>query len=920
MDVQAFVDAIRDEWQAAEPVFVSNNQMKYYWKSGTVKLVKHWHWSIVYSRTFLELLPQRQRAICLGKLKSIHGPNMETAEFGSLPWIEMLFLVVVDILPIGDLNTYENGEFVFDFWVGLGPVPNDVYKRYKDKEIPIFSERANRELARYRDVENRWTKTFIAFYKKFQGQVFDIYLIVSPKNPTLPQYRLKKSLAIAPDQRVFLAEDIRTKTPRVVKWEQGMDSGLASWDYARKSGVDTLDFDTSYAISKGHPVLVMELLQKINGSDDMRKMLVDVLSQLQSLHRAGIVHADLKLDNIMKRPGEVIKYFIIDYDSISRKPFKGIDNALFRRTYSPVWTSQIRGGNDNPTSYRYDLEELFYAVVELGKLKRFYEGAPVDIRFPDYLDSETLWKNGFTRDQIIRSTHQSKIPGERELSKLWLMIMNLPERLPFAEIDHTRLIQFVLSTSKQNPSMKSAHVCSVCTSATFNPTHLRDEEGQTVAVCGLRCAGVANPETHGQKALEFHQANRKLRSDAPPSINELQTRDITHMLDAHLIAGPRFSRMMLLQPDAFESKFKLLIVEGSLNGMRDILFASETLTCRGKNFRGYLDHAIPRTNLGFLLMDRKTEDVLAFAILKKREDIPVAVLSLICGKSGNGVTYFGLILHGMVAEYLLRIGVREIVLSASSPRNASYYEYLGYRQAYVDKYQRIIAQTEDGFTMVLEDIPNSNLMKIFPEKLKKTLANMPLKGQLRDSSPWQSISRFFKFELTSNKETSLREFSFAFRGGKEVNQKTFERLNWIARFRLNKEDSLTWYAFAGAKEHPEGWIEIFPLGEWTLDIGDNEFSPDLIPVAILMLLRALKKRGFKNAFCVESDNSDLLIRTGFTVVDPPANLIVPTSKDLYAISLDADLKALTMQAIEHSNQIVEHYTTSETTIDDFVEH
>jgi hypothetical protein len=517
--MEDFLDRIRTEWQDAKAATFSSSKLRdryREWALRKLPLVNHWHWSVAYKRSFLEIFNSTMRIECFELMKGI---SLEGAEFGNNLWMAELFFVIPFRFPVGDLTgASEKSKNQEPFYVSLGMPPPDVYEQYKGKDIPVFTDDANRRLRSKSDKANTWRKFFRAYYAEYMKRVADIYLIVDPKDENAPRYRIVRSLAIAPDQRVFLVENIADRSQRVVKWEEFTSEALSIWTKVRNTGVKMLDFSTQYRLDVKQRVLLMETLSKIDHTDDIYKLLVEILQQLETLHRAGIVHADLKLDNIMKRVTDTTEYFIIDYDSVSYVPMRGVDNALIRKSYSPFWASQIAGDGDHPTSYRYDLEELFYAAGDLAKIKRRVKMGPRFV-MDERADAETRWRANYEMQRLVRDTHLSEIIGDAYLTELFRKIMNCPERLPFSEINHGRLIDYV-EAGMSKPSIQSVVPCGVCFAPSTSTFLHANEDGESIKVCSQRCATVLNPN---QQMLAYHEAARCYRPrrgcivcDAPP--------------------------------------------------------------------------------------------------------------------------------------------------------------------------------------------------------------------------------------------------------------------------------------------------------------------------------------------------------------------------------------------------------------------
>lgn len=402
----------------------------------------HWHWDVVTCRTLVELANAKLRQKIFISMRE----DYDTLMFGSPEWINAAAQALNLELPLFSLNTSH------PFWVTLGAMPPDAYEKYADEEIPVFNAMANSRLRAQRGSRDKWMKFAKNYYQAYMDRVFDIYLVVDPDAPDAPRYRMSRSLAISPDQRIFLAGEVGTGKLRVVKWSATISLAHQSWMKVRNAGTKMIQFETNCSVARQQPVMLMEPLSRIDASDNIYALLLDVLPQLESIHRAGMVHSDVKVDNIMKRVGEQTEYFLIDYDSVSYHSIEGIDHAVARRVFSILWASQIRANGTIPTSYRYDLEELFYAVADLAKQQRrraLGDKAKLDA----YSDAETLMKAKYSYKDILPFTHQTKIINDTYLSQMYRIIMNLPERLPFSQINHESLREFVRKGPAQNPAL-----------------------------------------------------------------------------------------------------------------------------------------------------------------------------------------------------------------------------------------------------------------------------------------------------------------------------------------------------------------------------------------------------------------------------------------------------------------------------------
>ena len=391
--------------------------------------------------------------------------------------------------------------------------------------------------------------------------------------------------------------------------------------------------------------------------------------------------------------------------------------------------------------------------------------------------------------------------------------------------------------------------------------------------------------------------------------------------------------------ERFEQLFEVKIEHAPFDDdvAQDLLKASE-IACRGVDFFGYIGDSLEEVDLVFFLKLRRTREIVSFATVLLRVDIPVAVLSLICAKSGENLSY-GIIMHGIVAAELVRLDITEIVLSSVN-NTEEYYEYLGYKRTLNDASGRVIARTTDGVPMVMDNIRDSNLFKIFPQKLEKTVGvlqsfgiALPIQGQLKQTSDWQNLSRIWKHSLRHISEVSLDELTWGYASPPQNLERTesfwaleyssadkeqiLKESDWISSFKLNKDTVTTPHAFVLAKEHDDV-VEMFPWVTREIGTQSTTIPQSLLMIAALLMLRFFKRRGVKKAFTV-SLPSAMLKRMGFKEREAWETLIVPTTKDLYAINLQsADLKKTTAELIRLAWNTHQHFMPGAITADDML--
>lgn len=524
---QVFFGELWDSTQASEKSATrSSVQIKNDLDYGN-KIYKNRIFSAQQQETFARLLNQEAQKEIFSKIKGLNYKS-QPFEFGSVEWFKIFYKTMTDQYPFGYRRFSDVG--VEDFFIALRePTALDfrVYlKKWKDKGYPFLDQRQNEFLRSSAPTE--WLKAARPYYQGFFRKFAKIYLITDPKLPNAPQYRLKRSLGIASDQNVYLAEDLATRNEVVVKWDADIERGLDNWEDVRNNGVDMLDFKTGYKLHYYQKVLVMEKLYQINGTDSLYVLALDVLSQLQQLHRipgSPRVHSDLKLDNILKRisPDGKRKYFIIDWDNISNQALVAIPNTSVREAYSPYWTSQVPG-LFHPTSYRYDLQELFYALVDLKKKQITLERRQRGLEVPDFMaDADELQRRKVPLRDIIKQMHLDNIPDDRYLTNLFAKFLSLPERLPTEEIGYQEIIDYVREgLEKYGPDPKKVrgqfsstmqqegHTCVRCTNPVVHARTIEDLEGKKIYVCGPICAALENPE-YEEEALEIRRISGKVR-------------------------------------------------------------------------------------------------------------------------------------------------------------------------------------------------------------------------------------------------------------------------------------------------------------------------------------------------------------------------------------------------------------------------
>jgi hypothetical protein len=348
-----------------------------------------------------------------------------------------------------------------------------------------------------------------------------------------------------------------------------------------------------------------------------------------------------------------------------------------------------------------------------------------------------------------------------------------------------------------------------------------------------------------------------------------------------------------------------------------------------------LTSSFKHINLIVLLKNRSTREILAFVTVILNTSNNVAVVSSICAAYDNHVAY-DICVHGLLARELLEMGIAEIALS--STENQEYYEYLGYRKMQIDSNGRIVVRTFNGAAMVMEDIASSKLIQIFPEKLERTLGilqsvrgTLSLQGQLKQSSNSKNLSQFWTYSLRHTSEVLIDELEWSYKippnasvlengwftaYSAEERKAMLRDATWISAFKLNKSTVATPYAFVMAKEHSDV-VELFPFVVQRIGKTETDIPRALLMIATLLMLRFLKRQGFKKAFAV-GVAPDLLKQMGFHKRKPWKNLIVPAAEDFYVLNLQRDLKQITAELISFAWQTHQRAISSTTTVEDFL--
>jgi hypothetical protein len=122
------------------------------------------------------------------------------------------------------------------------------------------------------------------------------------------------------------------------------DIDIVSKNRAQKLVYRVLPYFSSSYMMYGQPVLILELLEKLDQTDDPYNIGFEIIHHLYYIHQIG-VHTDIKPENIMKiaRMSDGKKkmfYYLIDFGGMTCDRFPG--GGYRRFVWSPKWTSQIK--------------------------------------------------------------------------------------------------------------------------------------------------------------------------------------------------------------------------------------------------------------------------------------------------------------------------------------------------------------------------------------------------------------------------------------------------------------------------------------------------------------------------------------------------------------------------------------------------
>jgi len=215
---------------------------------------------------------------------------------------------------------------------------------------------------------------------------------------TLAQYRIEEKLAEGGMGAVYRAFDTRLKRDvaiKILSRSEGSDDELARL-LAEARAAAPLNHPSIATIHEvgetdGVPYIVMELvtggtLREAYGGESCEPLTLarigrEVALGLEAAHEHGVIHGDVKLDNLMIGPDDRIK--ILDFGVARRVPRANVDATLsigdvrwndpgvVSGTIAYMAPEQLRG---EKIDGRADLYSLGVVLYELAACKRPYEG------------------------------------------------------------------------------------------------------------------------------------------------------------------------------------------------------------------------------------------------------------------------------------------------------------------------------------------------------------------------------------------------------------------------------------------------------------------------------------------------------------------------------------------------------------------
>lgn len=451
--------------------------------------------------------------IARASLNKFHSKNPNSREFYSSAWKAVVASLFYEVYKFYSASGRE-------FYASVRPPAISDLETMPPGGYPIFPSEQNRTLASLaeeikesrvnvfgvelhpRGLEAEWLDLVSRLYSEWAEKFNRIHTVADPSGADPHEFQLGRSLGIGADQRVFRVTSSEGERA-VVKWDSRTGRAIENWARVRASGTTMPQWSGAFAIVPDQPLLLTELLTPLGPSDNAYQMMRDVLWQLDSMHKAGLCHSDIKPENILRRADG--SYSLIDFDSVSWRLHPGVPNALQRAASSFIWRSQIVGGMaPTPTSYRYDLEELYYAASDMLKSTFYGKGGskyfgPVMMQFA---------AGELTLNEAVNYVRGGPHDAPDGFLELLDVIRAQPERLPFAEIDHIALIDRADRLIEETPYKNSPRLgeCAHCGVGVHHRMWPLQKRAKPIGyACSLRCAVHQSPKQYIKQASRCAQ-------------------------------------------------------------------------------------------------------------------------------------------------------------------------------------------------------------------------------------------------------------------------------------------------------------------------------------------------------------------------------------------------------------------------------
>jgi len=196
-----------------------------------------------------------------------------------------------------------------------------------------------------------------------------IFFAYHPDNKTI--LKIDRSLAIQPDQNVYLVTEEKTNIKWVMKWESTDPKQKENAEAAEYNKLESMGAQCPKRLNGYYflnfPVLIIEFLQPLDSTDNVIELARQLLiTQLKYIHQYAC-YFDLKPDNIRKRASDnPPKYFIIDMN-LSHTALPG--GGYARQHWTPLFSSQTfpRAPYSGLqfSNYKNDFIELLYVIHQM---------------------------------------------------------------------------------------------------------------------------------------------------------------------------------------------------------------------------------------------------------------------------------------------------------------------------------------------------------------------------------------------------------------------------------------------------------------------------------------------------------------------------------------------------------------------------